>query len=285
MRDHQGTTRILIVDDDEDDFRIIGDYIRHIPGSSFRIEWCFRYSDALAHMLERNYDLYLVDYRLGARSGVDLLKEALAHNCAEPVILLTGEGNYKVDIEAMQLGAVDYLIKGELNVEKMERSIRYALERAATMKALKANERRYRSIFEKSRDLIFLTDGSLNIKDANDIALPLLGYTRDEIVGLNLCDLVEQSRQKTFLRQSLLERGAIDDWEVVLTTRAGERKHCMLTASFEKSRGLSTILPISRKQKRSPCRWKSWRLPVAWCGRWHMRCATRSTTSPFLSNR
>jgi len=235
MKDPQAETRILIVDDDEDDFIITGDYIRHIPGASFRIDWCYKYDEALQHMLQRSYDLYLVDYRMGAKSGVELLKEALAHQCAEPVILLTGKGNYRVDIEAMQLGAVDYLIKSELNVEKMERSIRYALERAASIKALKANERRYRSIFEKSRDLVFLTDDRLSFRDVNDTASQLLGYTRAEMLQMNLCDLVGREHQKKFLLQSLQENKEIDDWEVVLTTKNGERKHCILTASFEKT--------------------------------------------------
>jgi len=227
-------TRILIVDDDEDDFMITGDYIRHIPGASFDIDWCYKYDEALQHMRQRHYDLYLVDYRMGARSGVDLLKDAVASNCVEPIILLTGKGNYKVDLEAMQLGAVDYLIKAELNVEKMERSIRYALERAASVKALRANERRYRSIFEHSRDLVFLTDAGLNFRDVNDAASQLLGYDGDEIRQMNLADLLEQEQQKELLRQSLTPGKAIEDREVILKTKSGERKICILTAAFEK---------------------------------------------------
>ena len=149
--------KILIVDDDEDDYFLTSDVIRRIPGSDFKIDWCPKYKDALNIIIAREYDLYFVDYRLGAKSGVDLLKEALDNNCEEPIIMLTGKGNYEVDIEAMQIGAVDYLIKTDLGVEKMERCIRYALDRAATLKALKANERKYRSIFEKSKDLVFLT--------------------------------------------------------------------------------------------------------------------------------
>lgn len=100
-------TRILIVDDDQDDFIITSEFIRHIPAAQLEIEWCHRYEEALNHMKLRNYHLYFVDYRLGAKSGVDLLKDALSHHCEEPIILLTGKGNYHVDIEAMQLGAVD----------------------------------------------------------------------------------------------------------------------------------------------------------------------------------
>src|SRR6185312_10918800 len=178
MGAQQKKVRILIVDDDQDDFIITSEYIKHIAGAFYEINWCPKYSDALQQMIEHNYDLYLVDYRLGAKSGVDLLKEALENNCEEPIILLTGKGNYNVDIEAMQLGAVDYLIKTELSIEKMERSIRYALERSATLKELKENERKYRSIFEKSKDIVFLTDEFLDFKDVNEVVYSFLGYTK-----------------------------------------------------------------------------------------------------------
>lgn len=227
--------RILIVDDDEDDFIITSEYIKHIPGTAYVTDWCPRYADALKQMISRNYDLYFVDYRLGAKSGVELLKEALENNCEEPIILLTGKGNYEVDIKAMELGAVDYLIKTELSIEKMERSIRYALDRSANLKALKANERKYRSIFEKSKDLVFLADDKLNFKDVNNASLSLLGYSKDEMLGMNLADLIEQAQHKKFLLQSLQTRKEVDDWEVSFKTKNGEQKSCILSATMEDS--------------------------------------------------
>lgn len=226
-------TRILIVDDDEDDFFLTSDYIKHIPKSSYHIDWCPKYGEALKHMINADYDLYFVDYRLGAKSGVDLLKEAISANCEEPIVLLTGKGNYDVDIEAMQLGAVDYLVKGELTVEKMERCVRYALEHAATLKALKENERKFRGIFEKSKDIIFLADRDLNLKEVNDATQALLGYTREEALEMNVCDFIEQAQHKKFLTQLLHTRKVVDDWEITLSTKDGDKKHCMITATLE----------------------------------------------------
>jgi PAS domain S-box-containing protein len=233
MKPQNRIVKILIVDDDEDDFFLTSDYIKHIPKSSYQIDWCPKYKDALKHMLNADYDLYFVDYLLGAKSGVDLLKEALANNCAEPIVLLTGKGNYEVDIEAMQLGAVDYLVKGELTVEKMERCVRYSLEHAATLKALKENERKFRSIFEKSKDIVFLSDRDLNIKEVNDTVFSLLGYTREEALQMNVCDFVEQAQHKKFLTQLLHTRKVIDDWEITFTAKDGDKKYCMLTATLE----------------------------------------------------
>lgn len=225
--------RILIVDDDEDDFLITSEYIRHIPGSNFEIDWCYKYDDALEMMCANKHDLYFTDYRLGAKSGVDLLKDMVEKGCEVPVILLTGKGNREVDMEAMQLGAVDYLIKTELTVEKMERCIRYALERAASLRALKANERKYRSVFEKSKDLVFLADDMLDFQDVNNAAQTLLGYDKEELLQMNLCDLMDQAQHKKYLLHSIQSRKEINDWEVILTTKNGDKKICILTASKE----------------------------------------------------
>lgn len=225
--------RILIIDDDEDDFLITSEYIHHIPGGNFHMDWCYKYNEALEHMCANAYDLYFTDYRLGARSGVDLLKDMVARDCEVPVILLTGKGNRDVDTEAMQLGAVDYLVKTELTVEKMERCIRYALDRAASIRALKANERKYRGIFEKSKDLVFLADDLLNFQDVNNAATSLLGYEKEELLQMNLCDLMEQAQHKKYFTQAIQARKEVNDWEVVLTTKSGDKKICILTAALE----------------------------------------------------
>ena len=225
--------RILIVDDDEDDFFITSDYIRHIPGSTFEIDWCHRYEDALKRVCEKQHDLYFVDYRLGARTGVELLRDALEQGCEQPIILLTGKGNQAVDIEAMQLGAVDYLIKTELNTEKLERSIRYALERAASLRALRANERKYRSIFEKSKDMVFITDDMYDFKDVNDAWKETFGYSREELMQMNICDLIDQPGHKKYFTHALQTNKELIDWEVTLTAKNGEKRVGVLSATHE----------------------------------------------------
>jgi PAS domain S-box-containing protein len=225
--------RILIVDDDEDDFLIISDYIRNINPTRFVLHWCYNYLEALTHMKNHNYDLYFVDYRLGAKTGLDLLKEAISAHCEEPIVLLTGKGNYKVDMEAMQAGAVDYLVKTELTSEKLERCIRYSLERAATMKLLKANERKYRNIFERSKDAVFITDEHCHFIDMNEATNRLLGYRRDELISLDLCELIVNDKDRERYLDTLTTRKEIDDMEVEFVTKDKTRINCILSASTE----------------------------------------------------
>ncbi len=235
MSAQHSSIRILIVDDDEEDYLITSDYLKHIPGAQFAIDWCFRYEEAVALMRGRRYDLYFVDYRLGAKSGVDLLKEVMRAGCEEPIILLTGKGTQAIDIEAMQEGAVDFLIKTELNSEKLERSIRYALERAASVRALRANERKYRSIFEKSKDFVFITDDMSDFKDVNETWVQELGYTKEELLQMNLCDLIDQPAHKKYLLNALQTHREINDWEVTLTAKSGDKRIGILSAAFEEA--------------------------------------------------
>ena len=153
MKTENSHIRILIIEDDEDDFFLTSQYIKSIPESkNWKIDWCYRYEEAIEHICDKKYDLYFVDYFLGAKTGLDLLREKAIKNCHEPIILLTGKGNQEIDLEAMISGATDYLVKSELNTEKLERTIRYALEKAQTLKALRINEEKYRNIFEQSKD-------------------------------------------------------------------------------------------------------------------------------------
>ncbi|SKC73424.1 hybrid sensor histidine kinase/response regulator [Ohtaekwangia koreensis] len=225
------STRILIVDDDEDDFLITSDYIKSIDSAAFKIDWCSTYAKAVDHIRTSEHDIYLVDYRLGVKTGLDLLKEAVRLNCEQPIILLTGKGNQAVDKEAMQVGAVDYLIKSELNTEKLERSIRYSLERSASLKALRANERKYRSIFERSKDAVFITDEALRFKNINSATAELLGYTTEELSLLSLYELITEGKDR--VSQSLEQTKEIDDAEIILINKQGEKKICILSATLE----------------------------------------------------
>jgi PAS domain S-box-containing protein len=225
--------RILVVDDDEDDFFITTDYIKHIEGGKFEIEWCSKYSEAIKTITEKRHDLYFVDYRLGAKTGLDLLKEAVSLKCEEPIVLLTGKGNQKVDREAMEIGAFDYLIKSELNSEKLERCIRYSLERAASVKALRANEKKYRNVFEKSKDAIFIANGNLEFKDINQATTELLGYNREKLLGINLYDLIDDPLAKQKIANDLRQHSEVTDFEVGLRDNYNEKKICILSMSAQ----------------------------------------------------
>ena len=223
--------RLLIIDDDEDDFFITSEYLRQIQEYELQIDWCYKFNDAVKHLQERSYEMYFVDYRLGARTGLDFLKEAVRLGCEEPIVLLTGKGNKDVDIEAMQMGATDYLIKTELNTDKLERCIRYSLERTAYLKALRANEKKYRSIFELSKDAVFMADAGLRFIDMNQATNTLLGYTKEELLHRSIYDLMADPSDTALLQKLMHEEGEVSDMEIEVFTKEGDKKTCIFSAT------------------------------------------------------
>ncbi|MBI4681670.1 MAG: EAL domain-containing protein [Nitrospirae bacterium] len=120
---------ILLVEDDEDDFILTRDLLYEVEGVSYDIEWASTYETALEAIKRKCHDIYLFDYRLGERTGLELLRTALDSGSKVPVILMTGQGDKEIDMEAMSAGASDYLVKGHIDAQLLERSIRYAVER------------------------------------------------------------------------------------------------------------------------------------------------------------
>jgi DNA-binding response OmpR family regulator len=126
---HTGIIKVLLIEDDEDDYVITRAVIEKIRGCRFALDWARTFEAGLEAMCLNQHDVVLMDYRLGERNGVVLLREGLARGCQAPVILLAGIGQHEVDVEAMKAGAADYHVKAELRPDSLERSIRYALER------------------------------------------------------------------------------------------------------------------------------------------------------------
>jgi PAS domain S-box-containing protein len=226
-------TRILIVEDDEDDFLIIEACIKDIPEKAFRIDWCYDYNEALQRIGQACYDIYFVDYLLGEKTGLELLQEAIAMGCEEPLVLLTGIGNRQVDVQAMTIGAVDFLVKSEINTEKLERCIRYALDRSDYIKALRVNERKFRNIFERSKDAVFLTGDDLVFRDVNTATCDLFKYGKEDLLRMSLYHLFARSEAAAQLKDQLSLTGEVEDLEVELLTRNKERRNCILSISLQ----------------------------------------------------
>jgi PAS domain S-box-containing protein len=222
---------ILLVDDDEDDYFLTREYFSDLKNWKIDITWCPTYEAAVYNIKNKKYDLYLFDYLLGEKTGIELIEEATRVECEEPIILLTGKGDTKIAVEALRLGAADYLIKSELDSEKLERSVRYALDRASVMKALKHSERRYRRVFEESNDFLFICDQSGVVVDFNTAACALTGYPHEVIRGKRIQEMVEDPQFES-IWDSVSER-AIEDLEVRLITADGEKKYCVFSASME----------------------------------------------------
>lgn len=233
MPDNLQTLKVLIVEDDEDDFILICDYFKNISSWNFDIKWLQRYNDAIEELCHNSYTICFCDYRLGARNGVELIKDVLAKNAATPIILLTGKGNYNIDIEATKAGAFDYLIKADLDEDKLERTIRYTLERFNNLQRISESERRYRSIFENSKDIFFIAKPDTTISTINYAVTDIFNMDVEECIGKKLTSFIKnKSDVETFL-DKINNDGEIENYELEFLTTDKETKTCLITASME----------------------------------------------------
>ncbi len=123
------TISVLIVEDDEDDFLLTSEMLEEIGHGRFVADWVRTYDEAVDRICGNHYDICLLDYRLGSHNGLELLRQTKEMRCQAPVILLTGQGDEEVDLEAMRAGAADFLVKGDIDAIDLDRSIRYAIQK------------------------------------------------------------------------------------------------------------------------------------------------------------
>ncbi len=226
---------ILVIDDDEDDYILTCSQINNMAnGFKCTLSWSSNYKHALEEICKATHDVYFVDFRLGEKTGLDLISEAMGNGCEEPMVLLTGVGTQEIDIMAMEAGAVDYLVKSEMTPEKLERCIRYALGRYEFIKALKVNEQKFRNIFERSKDSVFIADNAVHFKDVNEATSTIFGYSKKELLQLTLYDLVIDESDKKMIRQLMETKQEVTDMETILCTKDKEKINCILSMTVEK---------------------------------------------------
>ncbi|MGI9417016.1 MAG: putative bifunctional diguanylate cyclase/phosphodiesterase [Geminicoccaceae bacterium] len=184
--DQTAPMRVLLIEDDEDDYFLTKELLTDIFGRQLSLDWVSAWQPALEQVLEDRHDVVIVDYRLGARNGLELVREAVHLGCCMPFIVLTGEGNREIDLEAMHAGATDYLVKGEITAPLLDRSIRYAIERRKSERHLAqlaqidqltglANRYRFRDFLDRSI--------ALASRQQSSVALMLIDLNRFKAVN------------------------------------------------------------------------------------------------------
>lgn len=159
------TIKVLLIEDDED-YCILTRQLFFEFGHGYKLEWVSSYKEGLQAALRCEHDVIVVDYRLGADSGVELIREAHKSGCKIPMVLLTGQGDRDVDIEAMRAGAAAYLDKNETRAAQLERTLRFIIERRHNEEDLFRSEEAYRHLSQQQSIILNALPANIALVDS-----------------------------------------------------------------------------------------------------------------------
>lgn len=157
--------KVLLIEDDEDDYILTRELFSEIEGG-FDLEWVSCYEEGLQAVTRGEHDVILVDHHLGERTGVELIREAQKSGCKVPMIMLTGQGDRDLDIEAMHAGAADYLVKNETRAALLERTLRFIIQRRHIEEDLRRSEEAYRHLSQQQASILNALPANIALVDS-----------------------------------------------------------------------------------------------------------------------
>ncbi|MDB5033355.1 MAG: domain S-box [Chlorobi bacterium] len=180
---------ILLIDDDRNYHILIRNLLMR-SRLQFQLRTVATFVEGLEAIMDPAVDISLVDYRMGDRTGVEILRHAIQHGIHTPIILLTGYGDHEIDMEAMAAGASDYLYKGNLDDRILERAIRYALERKRLSDELRQSEERLRTVVASAPIILCSVDvnGIITLFEGHSVGK--LGIDPGLVVGARVEDFL-----------------------------------------------------------------------------------------------
>lgn len=223
--------RILYVDDDPDDFFLVSSLLKKITETTYVIEGATSLEESIPK-LNNNFDIFLVDYRLGKDTGLELIREIKSLRKHAPVIMLTGMSTGNIDREALTLGASDYLIKGEFDAQTLDRTLRYAIRDAQLMESLASAAVKFRSIFELASDPFLLLDDEGEIIEANPAFLKKFGtkaYDPNSEKSFFFKDLLPEELSRQELDELFFNDEELYDMEALMTVDQGHTINSLIS--------------------------------------------------------
>lgn len=209
--------RVLLVEDNPGEAELIMEMLSKDGSTLFEVECVVRLSEALKCLKADRFDIVLLDLKLPDSDGLATLRSMRQQASRLPVVVLTGNSDDRVALAAIQEGAQDYLVKGEIDKNLITRSIKYAIERKQAEAMVRTGEAKYRQLYESMMDAYVQVDRYGRIIDCNSVFLDMLGYTNQEIQNLSYIDMTPKrwhDAESQIIEQQVLLRGYSDLFEI-----------------------------------------------------------------------
>jgi len=237
--------RILFVDDSEDDVMLLLMELKK-GGYSPSYEQVDT-ADAMIETLDRQtWDAILCDYSMPEFSAFAALDIYKKKRLDLPFIIVSGTITDETAVSAMKAGAHDYIIKDNLArlspaIDRELREAKIRKERRLAESRLKKSEEKYRTLFEESRDAIYINADQGELIDFNQATLALFGYTREEMAGMHTKDIFVNENEYLRFQEEIKQKGSIREFGVVLRKKDGTGMNCLISSTVRRSKDNSIM--------------------------------------------
>ena len=188
---HAEIIKVLLIEDEPGDAGLVKIKLKNSKVIVFQLMWVETLTDAKIQLTKQCFDILLLDLSLPDSSGLETLKKAQIIATETPIIILTGQNNTDFALKALEIGAADYLVKGDFSQDSLIRTIRYTLHRT---KMEKRNLLLVAAL-QATANGIIITDRQSVIKWANPAFTKLTGYSLKEAIGSKPSELLRSSQQ------------------------------------------------------------------------------------------
>ena len=225
-RESSEATRVLLVEDNPADARLLKEMLWEVPAFRFHVAWAGRLCAALERLGEGGIDVVLLDLSLPDSQGLSTLGKVQGQAPQLPILVLTGLDDEALAVRAVREGAQDYLIKGQVDANLLSRAVRYAIERKRGEVDLRQSKRLLELTLHSLRDGVFIIDANtVVIRDCNRAATEIFGYSREEMVGQTTVMLhVDEAALDEFRRHlypAIEQKGFLDQLQFRMRRKDG----------------------------------------------------------------
>lgn len=226
--EEQQPVRILIIEDEAVTARLLkkrleqaGHAVAHVRDSEAGI----------GKVVSENFDLLIIDYSLPGRNGLEVIRILGAKGIFPPTIMVTGSGDERIAVEAMKLGAKDYIVKDEEGryiellprvVERILSEKNLLLEKQKAEEALTETQARYKALFENTPLGLYRTTPDGQFLDGNPALVQLLGLAdRESLFQMNAMDFYKEPTDRTRYKDMIERQGVVNSFEVEMVRADG----------------------------------------------------------------
>jgi PAS domain S-box-containing protein len=223
--------RVLVVADREDDHLMIAGLLSEINRDRFAVTRSSSCEEAI-ELGSRDHDLWLIAHRPDEGKFLDLLHASSTGASPIPTIVLLPENHPELDLSEVTEGAVDHLTREQIDKRLLERSIRYTVERAKALTALKAGETKYRQIVETATEGIWIIDNQATITYCNQRLAEMFGHTVDSLLGRCVLDFADEHNRAIAAKNcKRLREGIVEQIEIRFTREDGDELWALVSSN------------------------------------------------------